>query len=146
MSPYPPPAASLRSRRKFSWIFGGSPLGFFSLGSFCPRHFRLRLRMRRYSNPRKPKLPPFDRSTFRLFSSLISTLSFAISSRSRFSTAPIRPLMPRVGVNQYHQVIRKSRVLNIGVFRSSRGRNRLFQHTIYLGVCPRIPLRSVELA
>jgi hypothetical protein len=44
--------------------------------------------MRRYSNPRKPKLPPFARSTFRLFSSLISTLSFANSSRSRFSTAP----------------------------------------------------------
>src|ERR1700730_9348694 len=46
--------------------------------------------MRRYSNPRKPKLPPLDRSTFRLFSSLISTLSFVISSRSRFSSAPER--------------------------------------------------------
>ena len=36
---------------------------------------------------RKEKLPPFARSTFRLLSSLISTRSFANSSRSRLSPA-----------------------------------------------------------
>src|ERR1039458_6717093 len=43
--------------------------------------------MRRYSKPKNEKLPPFATSTIRLFSSLISTRSFAISSRIRFSTA-----------------------------------------------------------
>src|SRR5258707_12908707 len=50
---------------------------------------RHRLRTRRKSKPRKPKLSPRPRATFRLFSSLISTCSLANSSRSRFSTAPI---------------------------------------------------------
>src|SRR3977135_379819 len=45
--------------------------------------------VRRKSKPRKPKLSPRPRSTFRLFSSLISTCSSANSSRSRFSTATI---------------------------------------------------------
>ena len=45
------------------------------------------LRMRRKSNPRKPKLSPRPRSTIRLFSSLTSTCRAANSSRSRFSTA-----------------------------------------------------------
>src|SRR5271155_4106054 len=40
--------------------------------------------------------------------------------------------MPRMGVNQYHQVVRKSRLLNIGVFSSARACHRLFQHPIYL--------------
>src|SRR2546429_3254199 len=40
--------------------------------------------------------------------------------------------MPRVGVDQHHQIIRISRVLNIGVLSPSRGGNRLFQHTVYL--------------
>src|SRR5437016_3941311 len=43
--------------------------------------------MRRYSKPRNVKLPPFARSTILLFSSFISTLSLANSSRSRCSTA-----------------------------------------------------------
>jgi hypothetical protein len=79
----------------------------------------------------QPKLPPFDRSTFRLFSSLISTLSFVISSRSRFSTAPISQSCGWE-IDQYHQVMRKSRIEH-WVFSSSRGRYRPFQHTIYLG-------------
>ncbi len=43
--------------------------------------------MRRKSNPRNPKLSFFLRSTIRLFSSFISTLSFANSSRNRFFNA-----------------------------------------------------------
>jgi hypothetical protein len=61
-----------------------NPLGLLPVGELHPR-----LRTRRYSNPRKPNLSSFNRSTFRLFSSLISTLSLANSSRSRFSTAPM---------------------------------------------------------
>src|ERR1700745_1528357 len=40
--------------------------------------------------------------------------------------------MARMRVDQYHQVIRKPRVLNVGVLSPARGDNRLFQHPIYL--------------
>src|SRR5438552_11125020 len=91
--------------------------------------------MRRYSKPRKDrkvKLPPFARSTFSLFSSFISTLSLTNSSRSRFSHRPYQPDMLRMGVDQYHHVIRKSCVLNTGIWLLSGGLNRLLQHPIYL--------------
>src|SRR5215469_9249549 len=37
-----------------------------------------------------------------------------------------------MGVNQYHQVIRKTCVLDMGVFTTTRGGYRLLQHPIYL--------------
>src|SRR5215469_6713083 len=73
--------------RKISLSLAKSAVRFFSLGANCGRHFRLRPRTRRYSNPRNVKLPPFARSTIRLFSSLISIRSLVNSSRSRLSTA-----------------------------------------------------------
>ena len=89
MSSITRPTGWLTYRRKISFSFRRSAVRFFGLGTKWVRHFPLRLRTRRYSNPRKPNLSPCNRSTFRLFSSLISTLSLANSSRSRFSTAPI---------------------------------------------------------
>jgi len=64
-----------------------SAVRFFIFGTNCGRHFWLRPRTRRYSNPRNAKLPPVVRSMVRLLPSLISTRSFASSSRSRLSTA-----------------------------------------------------------
>src|ERR1700674_903753 len=40
--------------------------------------------------------------------------------------------MLRMGVDQYHHVVRKTRVLNMGIWLPSGGLNRLFQHLIYL--------------
>jgi hypothetical protein len=40
--------------------------------------------------------------------------------------------MSRMGVNQYHHVIRESRVLNIGVSIPASGMDRLLQHPVYL--------------
>src|SRR6266478_5066242 len=42
--------------------------------------------------------------------------------------------MPRMGVQQYHQVIRKTCVLNVGVFSASRGSDRLLQQQRVLNV------------
>src|SRR5713101_979721 len=50
-------------------------------------HRSRRLRIRRKSKPRNPKLSPCVRSTRRVFSSFTSTWSVANSSRSRRSTA-----------------------------------------------------------
>src|SRR5713226_4423691 len=43
-----------------------------------------------------------------------------------------QPGMLRMGVNQYHHVICKSCVLNMGIWLPSGGLYRLFQHPIYL--------------
>src|SRR5205809_1579005 len=51
-----------------SLSFASTAVRFFSFGVYCGRHTPLRLRMRRKSNPRNPKLPRFLRSTIRLFS------------------------------------------------------------------------------
>src|SRR5215472_5680472 len=72
--------------RKTSLSLAKSAVRFFLFGTNCGRHFRLRLRTRRNSNPRNPKLPPFLKSMVRLLSSLISTRRFASSSRRRLST------------------------------------------------------------
>src|SRR6202521_6248271 len=45
---------------------------------------------------------------------------------------PCQPDMLRMGVDQYHHVIRKSCVLNTGIWLLSGGLNRLLQHPIYL--------------
>src|SRR5580704_16404226 len=78
-----------------SLSFRSSAVRYLSLGVYCAHHTPRRLRTRRKSKPRKPKLSPRPRSTFRLFSSLISTCSSANSSRSRFSTAPITPKLKK---------------------------------------------------
>src|SRR6266478_3756555 len=104
-------------RRNTSLSFRSSAVRFLSLGVYCAHHTPRRLRTRRKSKPRKPKLSPRPRSTFRLFSSLISTCSLANSSRSRFSTAPIS----------------QSCVLDVGVLAVARGLFRLLQHPVHLG-------------
>src|ERR1039458_2006680 len=109
--------------------------------------------MRRYSKPRKVKLSPFFRSTIRLLSSLITTPSFANSSRSRRFTAfpshsltpelrnPLaqppfsrlhQPVPPPFGVDQDHHVIRKTCILDVGVLAPPRGVHRFLQHPVYL--------------
>src|SRR2546430_26180 len=40
--------------------------------------------------------------------------------------------MSRMGIDQYHHVIRKTCVLNMGIWLPSGGLNRLLQHPIYL--------------
>src|SRR5215475_15197320 len=119
-------------RRKTSLSFRSSAVRFLSLGVYCAHHAPRRLRTRRKSKPRKPKLSPRPRSTFRLFSSLISTCSLANSSRSRLYR-PHQPIMSWVGVNQDHQVIRKSCVLDVGVLAVARGLFRPLQHPVHLG-------------
>jgi hypothetical protein len=51
-----------------------------SFGVYFTRQLPRRLRTRRKSNPRKPKLSPRPRSTIRLFSSLTSTCRAANST------------------------------------------------------------------
>ena len=43
-----------------------------------------------------------------------------------------KPVMTRVGVNQYHQIIRKSYILDVGVFPVACGVDRFLKHPIYL--------------
>ena len=76
-----------RCRRKISRSVCSSAVRFVNLGAYCGRHRPARLRTRRKSKPRNPKLSPRVRSTVRLFSSLICTCSLANSSRNRLSTA-----------------------------------------------------------
>src|SRR3984893_1909461 len=45
---------------------------------------------------------------------------------------PCQPVMLRMGVDQYHHVIRKPCVLNMGIWLPSGGLNRLLQHPIHL--------------
>jgi hypothetical protein len=55
--------------------------------------------------------------------------------------------MPRMGVHQYHQVIRKTCVLNVGVFSPSRGSNGLLElehvlkRELYLPLCSGLGLK-----
>src|SRR6266403_2165639 len=49
-----------------------------------------------------------------------------------FLYRPHQPIMSRVGVNQDHQIIRKSCVLDVGVLAVARGLFRLFQHPVHL--------------
>src|SRR5262249_19426454 len=89
--------------------------------------------MRRNSKPRKENFSPFDKSTIRLLSSLTSTRSLPNSSRNRLSPAFTSQVMSRMRVNQYHQIVRKTGILDVGVLAAPRGSNRLFQHPIHLG-------------
>src|ERR1700730_3389523 len=50
-----------------------------------------------------------------------------------FLYRPHQPVMSRVGVNQDHQIIRKSCVLDVGVLAVARGLFRLLQHPVDLG-------------
>src|SRR5712671_2445659 len=116
-----------------SLSFRSSAVRFLSLGVYCAHHTPRRPRTRRKSKPRKPKLSPRPRSTFRLFSSLISTLQFGQLLPKPFLYRPHQPIMSRVSVNQDHQIIRKSCVLDVGVLAVARGLFRLLQHPVHLG-------------
>src|ERR1700730_9740812 len=50
-----------------------------------------------------------------------------------FLNRPQQPVMSWVGVNQDHQIIRKSCVLDVGVLAEARGLFRPFQHPVSLG-------------
>jgi hypothetical protein len=50
-----------------------------------------------------------------------------------FLNRPHQPVMSWVGVNQDHQIIRKSCVLDVGVLAEARGLFRPFQHPVHLG-------------
>src|SRR5215510_8693817 len=76
-----------REARKISLSLPSKAVRFLPFGISSGIHRPRRLRTRRNSNPRNPKLSPRSRSTTRLFSSFTSTCSLANSSRSRFSTA-----------------------------------------------------------
>jgi hypothetical protein len=49
-----------------------------------------------------------------------------------FLYRPHQPVMSWVGVNQDHQIIRKSCVLDVGVLAVTRGLFRLLQHLVHL--------------
>ena len=40
--------------------------------------------------------------------------------------------MSRMGINQYHQIIRETRVLKLSVLPTTGCRDRFFQHAVYL--------------
>ena len=48
------------------------------------------------------------------------------------SHRPHQPVMSRMRVNQYHQIVRESCILDVGVLTASRGGDRLFQHPVHL--------------
>src|SRR6266850_3386281 len=82
-----PPTGWEREVPKISLSLPSKAVRFLPFGNSSGIHRPRRLRVRRNSNPRNPKLPLCCRSTLRLFSSFTSTCSLANSSRSRFSTA-----------------------------------------------------------
>ena len=93
----------------------------------CP----LRLRMRRYSNPRKPKLSPFRQIDFSAF--------LLVDLNSEFCQFLPQPFLHRP--NSHHASDGSQSTppchpqiasIEHWVFPFARGRNRLFQHSIYL--------------
>lgn len=73
--------------RKMSLSLSSNAVRFLPFGNNSGIHRPRRLRIRRNSKPRNPKLSPCCKFTLRLLSSFTSTCSLANSSRSRFSTA-----------------------------------------------------------
>jgi hypothetical protein len=61
---------------------------------------------------------------------LISTCSLDNSSRSRFSTVAISQSCRGPDVNQDHQVIGETRILDVGVLAAARGLFRPLQHNV----------------
>jgi hypothetical protein len=76
-----PPTGWERETRKTSLSLPSKAIRFLPFGNNSGIHRPRRLRIRRNSNPRNPKLSPCWRSTLRLFSSFTSTCSLANSSR-----------------------------------------------------------------
>ena len=87
---------------------------------------------RRMLNPRKVKLSPFARSTRRVLSRLSSTSSVASSSRSRLLRGRLKPPPPAVAVDQDHQVIGESSILDVVVASLSGDVLRPLQHLVHL--------------
>jgi hypothetical protein len=90
-----------------------------------------RLRIRRNSKPRNPKLSPCVRFTRRLFSSFTSTCSFASSSRSRCSTA-VRSQRCRGWASTNTTRSSAKRVFDVRPLVARDGL-RLLQHAVDLG-------------
>ncbi len=102
-----------RCLRKTSLSLRSNAVRFLPFGVRNGIHRPRRLRTRRNSNPRNPKLSPCVRSTLRLFSSFTSTSSLANSSRSRLLHRLPKPLPWRgCRVHQNHQIIGESGVLD----------------------------------
>src|SRR5215831_11317626 len=123
-----------REARKISLSLPSKAVRFLPFGNSNGIHRARRLRIRRNSNPRNPKLSPRSRSTLRLFSSFTSTCSSANSSRNRFSTACRSHCWRGCAVDTLH-----SREPQVGGFRSALACFRLslscpfrLLHTLHL--------------
>lgn len=85
--PLTSPIGCDRKHRNISLSFRSSNVRLWRCGSRNGIHRPARLRTRRNSNPRKPKLSPLVRSTILVFSSFTSTCSVANSCLFRFTSA-----------------------------------------------------------
>jgi len=120
-----------RKERKATLSFATSSVRFFSFGMANANQRPDRLRTRRMSKPRKPKLPPLTRSTARLFSSLTSSeLGQLLAKPSVYLSK--QPVTPRLAVHQDHEVVGEARVLDARPLALAGHLLRPLQHAVHL--------------
>src|SRR5712671_7637370 len=119
-------------RRNTSLSFRSSAVRFLSLGVYCAHHTPPTANASEVETQKAEALAATEVyvSTL-LFINL--DLQFGPLLPKPFLYRPHQPIMSRVSVNQDHQIIRKSCVLDVGVLAVARGLFRLLQHPVHLG-------------